>query len=191
MRGLAKRVGPTVVARRLRIYTEVASDSITVPDFLHNRFEDKTRLLRVLSAIVILVFFAFYTSAGMVAGAKLFEATFGLDYTVALWGGGAIIVSYTFLGGFLAVAWTDFIQGMIMFFALLIAPALAITTQGGWSETVAQVGAIDASYNNILSGMSLFSIISLEMDINLRVWAKFLTVLTLKARALRPLPSSK
>ncbi|MBH03439.1 MAG: sodium/proline symporter PutP [Xanthomonadales bacterium] len=149
------------VARRLRIYTEVASDSITVPDFLHNRFEDKTRLLRVLSAIVILVFFAFYTSAGMVAGAKLFEATFGLDYTLALWGGGVIIVSYTFLGGFLAVAWTDFIQGMIMFFALLIAPALAITTQGGWSETVAQVGAIDVSYNNILSGMSLFSIVSL------------------------------
>nr|WP_233544084.1 sodium/proline symporter PutP [Salinisphaera sp. Q1T1-3] len=149
------------VARRLRIYTEVANDSITVPDFLHNRFEDRTRLLRVFSALVILVFFAFYTSAGMVAGAKLFEASFGLNYYAALWGGGAVIVSYTFLGGFLAVAWTDFVQGIIMFFALLIAPALAVTTQGGWSETVAQVGAVDLSYNNIMSGMSLFSIISL------------------------------
>lgn len=149
------------VARRLRIYTEVANDSITVPDFLHNRFEDRTRALRVLSALVILVFFAFYTSAGMVAGAKLFEASFGINYYWALWGGGAIIVSYTFLGGFLAVAWTDFVQGIIMFFALLIAPALAITTQGGWTQTVAEVGAIKTSYNDILSGMSLFSIISL------------------------------
>src|SRR5699024_1841140 len=68
------------IAKRLRIYTEVANDSITVPDFLENRFNDKSRLLRVISALVILLFFTFYTSSGMVAGAKLFEASFVLSY---------------------------------------------------------------------------------------------------------------
>src|SRR5699024_2812774 len=73
------------IAKRLRIYTEVANDSITVPDFLENRFNDKSRLLRVISALVILLFFTFYTSSGMVAGAKLFEASFVLSDQTALW----------------------------------------------------------------------------------------------------------
>src|SRR5699024_8280772 len=91
------------IALRLRMYTEVANDSITVPDFLENRFNDKSRLLRVISALVILLFFTFYTSSGMVAGAKLFEASFGLSYQTALWLGVLAVVTYTFLGGFLAV----------------------------------------------------------------------------------------
>ena len=103
------------VAKRLRIYTEVARDSITVPDYLENRFHDDSNLLRVISALVILLFFTFYTSAGMVSGAILFEKSFGLDYKVALWVGAMVIISYTFLGGFLAVCWTDFIQGLLMF----------------------------------------------------------------------------
>ena len=86
------------IAKRLRIYTEVANDSITVPDFLENRFNDKSRLLRVISALVILLFFTFYTSSGMVAGAKLFEASFGLSYQTALWLGVLAVVTYTFLG---------------------------------------------------------------------------------------------
>ena len=149
------------VAKRLRIYTEVAKDSITVPDYLENRFEDSSKALRVISAIVILVFFAFYTSSGMVAGAKLFEASFGLDYDVALWVGGLVIISYTFLGGFLAVSWTDFVQGILMFLALIIVPMIAIDILGGWRDTVATVGAIDPSYNDAMSGMTLFGIISL------------------------------
>ena len=149
------------VARRLRIYTEVAKDSITVPDYLENRFEDGSKALRVISAIVILLFFAFYTSSGMVAGAKLFEASFGLDYTVALWVGGLVIISYTFLGGFLAVSWTDFVQGILMFLALIIVPMIAIDVLGGWRETVATVGAMDPSYNDAMSGMTVFGIVSL------------------------------
>ncbi len=149
------------VARRLRIYTEVADDSITIPDYLKNRFADTSQLLRVISAIVILIFFAFYTSAGLVAGAKLFEASFGLDYTLALWGGGIIIISYTFLGGFRAVSWTDFIQGILMFGALILVPILALQSIGGWDEAVAQVGAVESSYNSIMSGMTVFSIVSL------------------------------
>ncbi|WP_419720204.1 sodium:solute symporter family transporter, partial [Oceanobacillus massiliensis] len=95
------------VAKRLRVYTEVSNNSITIPDFLENRFRDKSHILRVLSALVILLFFTFYTSSGMVAGAKLFEASFGLSYQTALWIGAIVVVGYTLLGGFLAVAWTD------------------------------------------------------------------------------------
>ncbi len=149
------------VAKRLRVYTEVANDAITLPDYLESRFEDTSKALRVISALVILLFFAFYTSSGLVAGAKLFEATFGLSYNLALWIGGIIIISYTFLGGFLAVSWTDFFQGIMMFCALIIVPVIAVLVVGGWDETTDQVAAIDASYNDAFSGMTLFGIISL------------------------------
>lgn len=155
------------VARRLRVYTEVANDSITVPDYLENRFADKSKILRVISALVILLFFAFYTSSGLVAGAKLFEASFGMSYTASLWIGGLVIISYTFLGGFLAVSWTDFIQGILMFIALVIVPIIAVNAigsvneLGGWAATVKTVGEIDPSYNDVMSGMTAFSIVSL------------------------------
>ncbi|WP_018718221.1 sodium/proline symporter PutP [Arhodomonas aquaeolei] len=149
------------VARRLRVYTEVADDAITVPDYLERRFDDTSKILRVISAAVILLFFAFYTSSGLVAGAKLFEASFGLSYTASLWIGGLVIISYTFLGGFLAVSWTDFIQGILMFLALVIVPLVGIQAMGGWGATVSQVGSMDPSYNDALSGMTLFSIVSL------------------------------
>lgn len=149
------------VAKRLRVYTEVANDSITIPDFFENRFKDGSRLLRVISALVILLFFTFYTSSGMVGGAKLFEASFGLSYTQALWIGAIVIISYTFLGGFLAVSWTDFVQGILMFLALIIVPIVAINKLGGWGETVNQVGEIDPIYLDAFSGMSALAIISL------------------------------
>lgn len=148
------------VAKRLRVYTEVASDSITIPDFLSNRFKDESHLLRVISAIVILIFFLFYTSSGMVAGAKLFEASFGLPYQAALWLGALVIVGYTLLGGFLAVSWTDFIQGTLMFLALIIIPIVAISKMGGWSESIQAVGEIESSNLNMVSGVSVMAIIS-------------------------------
>ncbi|MBM7604808.1 sodium/proline symporter [Metabacillus crassostreae] len=149
------------VAKRLRSYTEVANDSITIPDFLENRFKDGSKLLRVISALVILLFFTFYTSSGMVGGAKLFEASFGLSYTQALWIGAIVIVSYTFLGGFLAVSWTDFIQGILMFLALIIVPIVAVSKLGGWNDTVNRVGELDPIYLDAFSGMSALAIISL------------------------------
>ncbi|MBT1446313.1 sodium/proline symporter PutP [Shewanella sp. JM162201] len=110
------------VAKRLRIYTQLADNALTLPDFFEKRFHDKGGVLRFVSALTILVFFTFYASSGMVGGAILFEKVFGLDYNAALVIGSAIIVGYTFIGGFFAVSWTDFFQGSLMLIALLIVP---------------------------------------------------------------------
>ncbi|WLR42077.1 sodium/proline symporter PutP [Bacillus carboniphilus] len=149
------------VAGRLRTYTEVANDSITIPDFLENRFRDSSKILRVMSAVVILIFFTLYISSGLVGGAKLFESSFGFTYNQALWIGAIVIVSYTFLGGFLAVSWTDFIQGILMFLALILVPIIAINDMGGMSETVDRVASIDAGYLDALTDTTLIGIISL------------------------------
>ncbi|SHI09004.1 sodium/proline symporter PutP [Ferrimonas marina] len=116
-----------LVAKRLRVYTEYTRDSLTLPDFLERRFED-TGVLRLVAASTILLFFTFYTSSGMVGGAILFEQVFGLDYTTALLIGSAIIVSYTFVGGFFAVSWTDFFQGILMLLALLVVPMVVFSS---------------------------------------------------------------
>ncbi|TMW73436.1 sodium/proline symporter PutP [Alteribacter natronophilus] len=149
------------IAKRLRIYTEIAGDSITLPDYFENRFHDRSKILRVISAVFILLFFAFYTSAGLVGGAVLFENSFNLDYTAALWIGAAVIISYTFLGGFLAVSWTDFFQGILMFLAIIIVPFVAVSEMGGWSETMSHVGNIDPAYLDGFSGMTAVGLISL------------------------------
>ncbi|TCK08262.1 sodium/proline symporter PutP [Marinobacterium mangrovicola] len=116
----------TLIAERLRVFTEKAGNALTVPDYLEARFDDKQRVLRTVSSIVMLVFFTFYVSAGLVGGATLFESLFELDYSVALWVGGAIIVAYTFLGGFSAASWTDLIQGLMMAASLLIVAAMTL-----------------------------------------------------------------
>lgn len=114
-----------LVAPRLRVYTEKANDSITIPDYFSNRFNDKSNLLRVVSAVVIIVFFTLYTSSGVVAGGKLFESSFGLSYEMGLYITTGVVVLYTLFGGFLAVSLTDFVQGCIMFIALILVPAVA------------------------------------------------------------------
>lgn len=149
------------VARRLRAYTEAANDALTLPDFFEARFADKSRVLRIVSAFVILLFFTIYTTSGLVGGAKLFEASFGMGYNTALFVGTFVIVGYTFLGGFMAVSWTDFFQGILMFCALIIVPVLTVSAIGSWDEAVAQATNIDPAYNDIFSGMSLLGIISL------------------------------
>lgn len=108
------------IAKRLRVYTSVIADSITIPDYFETRFSDDSHILRILCAIVILIFFTFYISSGLVGGAKLFEATFGFDYSYALLIGTLIIVVYTFFGGYKAVCWTDLIQGLLMLCALIV-----------------------------------------------------------------------
>ncbi len=149
------------IAKRLRVFTEGANDSITLPDYLESRFDDSSRVLRVTSAIVILVFFTIYTSAGMVGGAILFKQTFGLDYQVALWVGALVIVSYTFLGGYMAVCWTDFFQGTMMFIALLCVPMLALDKVGGWDVAVNKIASMNLNQVDVYSGMTFMGIVSL------------------------------
>lgn len=136
------------VAARLRKYTELANNSLTLPDFLQNRYEDKSNLLRIIPAVFILLFFIIYTSSGFVAGGKLFETIFALPYTQALFLGAFVVVFYTLAGGFLAVCWTDFIQGVMMFFAILLVPAAASYLLGGPSVTLAAIYTMEPSFFN-------------------------------------------
>ena len=138
------------VAKRLRQYTKVAGDSITLPQFFKNRFHDKTGVLSVVSALFILVFFLFYTASGFVSAAKLFSSVFGVPYLVALAIGAVVVVSYTFAGGFFAVCWTDFFQGMLMFICIIAVPALAIGEMGGPSPFLNQVHAFNPHFLSML-----------------------------------------
>ncbi|NQZ25059.1 MAG: sodium/proline symporter PutP [Colwellia sp.] len=149
-----------VVAPRLRTYTEIANDSITLPDFFENRFNDKSRLLRIVSSLVIVVFFTLYTSSGIVAGGKLFESSFGLNYEVGLYVTAGVVVAYTLFGGFLAVSLTDFVQGCIMFIALVLVPIVAISEVGGIAEMQTTIETINPELLNIFSGVSAIGIIS-------------------------------
>ncbi len=149
------------VAKPLRVYTHHLDDSITIPDYLANRFEDNGHMLRVITAVVILIFYTLYTSSGLVGGAKLFEATFNIAYSDALLVGSFVIVSYTFLGGYNAVSWTDFIQGILMMLALVITPIVVVFELGGVTSALTVIESIDPSHLNMVSGASLISVISL------------------------------
>ncbi|MFZ7933471.1 sodium/proline symporter PutP [Bacillus thuringiensis] len=149
-----------IIAPRLRTYTEVENDSITIPDFLENRFKDRTKILRFVSAIVILVFFTFYASAGLVSGGRLFENSFNLDYKIGLFVTVGVVVAYTLFGGFLAVSWTDFVQGCIMFIALVLVPIVAFTDVGGVTETFNTIKQVDASHLDMFKGTTILGIIS-------------------------------
>jgi sodium/proline symporter len=118
-------------------------------------------MLRVISALVILVFFAVYTASGLVAGATLFESAFDLAPEIALYTGTIIIVAYTFLGGFLAVSWTDFFQGILMFLALIAAPLIIVVTYMSWDEIIATTSSIDPAYVDVFHNMSTIGILSL------------------------------
>ena len=155
-----------LVAARLRHYSVIAGDSQTLPEFFENRFHDETRLLRTVSAIFILLFFLFYTSSGLVAGGKLFNAVFDLPYHWAVTAGALVIVIYTFFGGFLAVSWTDLFQGLLMALALLIVPLVAISSMGGWGVTLSTVSETNPALLNALTDiknepLGLLAIISL------------------------------
>jgi sodium/proline symporter len=114
----------TMVAKRLRVYTQFANNALTIPSFLEQRFHDRSGAIRLVSALTIIVFFTFYISAGMYSGALLFQEILNISYVQALLIGASIIVLYTFVGGFLAVSWTDFFQGCLMLFALMIVPTM-------------------------------------------------------------------
>ena len=149
-----------IVAPRLRVYTEVARDAITIPDYFDKRFNDKSRLLRIVSAVVIVVFFTLYTSSGMVAGGKLFQSAFGLDYGWGLWLTAGVVLAYTMIGGFMAVSLTDFVQGCIMFLALVLVPIVALTHIGGVDGMTETVRAVDPGLLNLFNDATLIGVIS-------------------------------
>ena len=127
------------VASRLRKYTELAGNALTLPEFLQNRYQDKSGLLRIVPAIFILIFFILYASSGFVAAGKLFETVFGLPFQLAIFIGAGSVVFYTLIGGFLAVSRTDFIQGVMMFFAILLVPTCAALSLGGFVDTLSAI----------------------------------------------------
>ena len=143
-----------IVAQRLRRYSQVCGDSITIPDFICNRFRDKTGASRVIAAVIILVFFTFYTASGFVGAAKLFSTIFPISYSTALWIGTAVVVSYTLLGGYMAVCWTDFIQGSLMFVAIVLVPAIVICDAGGFAATVDSLNEINPFLQSLFTNAS-------------------------------------
>lgn len=118
------------VATKLRIQTE-ETDTMTIPNFLSKRLKDDKGYIRTFSALVILFFFTIYSASGLVAAGKLFESILGIDYKIAVLIGGFTIIFYTFMGGYLACCWTDFFQGGIMFFAIIVVPTIAYFHGGG------------------------------------------------------------
>ncbi len=150
-----------LIAKRLRIDTETANNALTIPEFLHNRFQDQSHLLRIFSALVIFLFFTFYVSSGLVSSAILFENSFGLNYTLALWIGALVIIAYTFLGGFLAVSWTDVLQGLLMLLALVIVPIVTILEIGNWEQVIKTIHQLEPTSLDIFHDMSGLGIISL------------------------------
>lgn len=139
-----------LVAPRLRVYTQVSNDSITIPSYLDNRLRDHTKLIRIASGIIILVFFTFYVSSGMVAGGKFFDSSFGYDYHTGLLIVSGVVVAYTLFGGFLAVSYTDFIQGLTMFVALIAVPVFGLFLTGGLGDTIDSIKAVDPEHLNLL-----------------------------------------
>ncbi|WP_156291514.1 sodium/proline symporter PutP [Oceanobacillus salinisoli] len=148
------------VAPRLRVYTQVSNNSITIPSFFDNRFKENTKILRIVSGIIILVYFTFYVSSGMVAGGVFFQSSFGYDYHTGLLIVAAVVIAYTLLGGFLAVSYTDFVQGSIMFLALLIVPILGLFLTGGIDETVASIRAVDINLLSFFATATATGVIS-------------------------------
>ncbi|KAB8310732.1 sodium/proline symporter PutP [Erwinia endophytica] len=150
-----------IVAGRLRVQTEHHDNALTLPDYFSSRFEDKSKLLRVISALIILVFFTIYCASGIVAGARLFESTFGMDYGTALWVGAVATIIYTFVGGFLAVSWTDTVQASLMIFALILTPVMVIIAVGGLGDSLAVIQAKSVENLDMLKNLNFIAVISL------------------------------
>lgn len=133
------------IAARLRRYTELADNALTLPEFLQNRYLDRTNLLRIVPAIFILIFFVIYTASGFVSAGRLFETVFGMPYAYAVFLGAGSVVFYTLIGGFLAVSRTDFIQGVMMFFAILIVPICGAMESGGFLHVMDELQQVQSS----------------------------------------------
>ncbi|WP_204101088.1 sodium/proline symporter PutP [Saliniradius amylolyticus] len=159
-----------IVAPRLRVYTELANDSITIPDYFANRFDDKERYLRIFSSVVIIIFFTLYTSASLVAGGKLFDSSFGMDYSTGLIVTAAVVCAYTLFGGFLAVSMTDFVQGCIMFVSLILVPIVAFNELGGVNAVSDHVARLDPNNLELFTNSSTGETLGTLGVISLLAW---------------------
>jgi sodium/proline symporter len=148
------------VAPRLRTYTEVAQNSITIPSFLENRLHDKSRMLRVVSGLLVLTFFTFYVSSGMVSGGVFFENSFGSSYRIGMLIVAGVTVLYTFFGGFIGASYTDMMQGLLMMAALLMVPALGIFEVGGPAQMLETVTAINPNAFSLIAGTTAVGVAS-------------------------------
>lgn len=152
-----------IVAGRLRIFTEKYNNALTLPEFFAQRFPRQKKALKIISSGIILFFFTIYCASGVVAGAKLFQSLLGLDYNVALWLGAVATIAYTFIGGYLAVSWSDTIQASLMIFALILAPVMALVNIG-WDEINTALAAKSAAtgipYSNWLHNVSGIGVVS-------------------------------
>lgn len=151
------------IARRLREETG-RLNALTIPDFFESRYNDSTHALRIFSTIVITLFFTFYVCAQLKAAGKLFSIFLNITDNEAMLIGGGIIVFYTLMGGFFAVAWTDFVQAILMLSTLVILPLVALVEVGGWHEMIGRIGDLAPAHLDILGGQSgiavVFTIIS-------------------------------
>lgn len=141
-----------IVAKRIRRYTQAAGNSVTLPEFFHNRYQDKTKILRTVAALVIVIFFIPYTASGFSACGKLFNQIFGWDYTWAMLISALVIVAYTSMGGFSAASTTDFIQSIIMSVALIAVLVFGITNAGGMANVVENAKAWEGYFSLTTTG---------------------------------------
>lgn len=144
-----------LIAPRLRSYTEVANNSITIPSFFENRLHDRHRMLRVVSGLIVLVFFTFYVSSMMVAGGEFFLLAFDTPYVTGLGVVAGVTLLYTFIGGFLGASLTDVVQGTMMMFALLAVPVMAVISLGGVGQTVSLIDDVDPAHMSFTGGEGL------------------------------------
>ena len=151
-----------IVAPRLREQTERYGNALTIPAFLANRFPTQAAALRLISAIIIVIFFAVYTASGLVAGGKLFTTAFEGNYLAGVWLTLGIVLAYTVIGGFLAVSLTDFVQGCIMMLALVIMPIIVLTAGqgGGFDQASATLSEVDENYLSMTDGLTFIGFLS-------------------------------
>ncbi|WP_394213969.1 sodium/proline symporter PutP [Brachybacterium vulturis] len=148
------------IAPRLRQYTQIASNSITVPSFFGNRLHDRTNILRIAAGLIILLFFTFYVSSGMVAGGVFFQSMFGGPYVTGMLLVGGVTILYTLFGGFLGASYTDVVQGMIMLVSLILVPITAMFVVGGPAAMFASVREVNADFGSMTAGATAVGIIS-------------------------------
>ncbi len=148
------------VAPRLRQYTQIAGNAITVPSFFGNRLHDRTNILRIAAGLIILLFFTFYVSSGMVAGGVFFQSTFGGSYLTGMLLVAGVTILYTLFGGFLGASYTDVVQGLIMLVSLVAVPVVAMIVVGGPVAMFESVREVNSTFGSLTAGGTAIGIIS-------------------------------